>query len=165
MNFIDLFAGAGGLSEGFIRAGYTPIAHVESDKAACYTLRTRTAFHFLKKQKRLDIYERYLKGEINRSELYSQIPSRLLETVINTEISNKNNPKIFDKIAEIQGKQPIDLIIGGPPCQAYSVIGRAVDKDGKIYDQKNYLYKQYARYLIRFTPNVFVFENVKPFSK
>ena len=47
MNFIDLFSGAGGLSEGFIREGFNPIAHVEIDKAACYTLKTRTAYHYL----------------------------------------------------------------------------------------------------------------------
>ena len=46
--FLDLFAGAGGLSEGFIQAGYTPVAHVEMDVAACYTLKTRAAFHWLK---------------------------------------------------------------------------------------------------------------------
>ncbi|MDR0682665.1 MAG: DNA cytosine methyltransferase [Dysgonamonadaceae bacterium] len=51
LNFIDLFAGAGGLSEGFIRAGYMPLAHIEMDKYACYTLKTRAAFHWLKKIK------------------------------------------------------------------------------------------------------------------
>ena len=44
--FIDLFAGAGGLSEGFVRAGFTPLAHIEMDKNACNTLKTRSAFHY-----------------------------------------------------------------------------------------------------------------------
>ena len=48
INFIDLFAGAGGLSEGFIKAGFTPLAHIEMDKYACDTLKTRAAFHYLK---------------------------------------------------------------------------------------------------------------------
>lgn len=61
-NFIDLFAGAGGLSEGFIRAGYNPIAHVEIDNAACFTLRTRAAYHCLKENNQLDIYIKYLIG-------------------------------------------------------------------------------------------------------
>ena len=55
-NFIDLFAGAGGLSEGFIKAGYTPIAHVEMKRDACNTLKTRAAFHYLDANNRLDIY-------------------------------------------------------------------------------------------------------------
>ena len=58
--FIDLFAGAGGLSEGFIRAGFTPIAHIEMDKYACETLKTRAAYHYLKDKNRLDVYKRYL---------------------------------------------------------------------------------------------------------
>ena len=49
-NYLDLFAGAGGLSEGFIRAGYEPVAHVEMDAAACYSLKTRAAYHWLKQQ-------------------------------------------------------------------------------------------------------------------
>ncbi len=52
LNFIDLFAGAGGLSEGFIRAGFSALAHVEMDANACDTLRTRIAFHELKKTKK-----------------------------------------------------------------------------------------------------------------
>ena len=48
MRFIDLFAGCGGLSEGFIQAGYAPVAHVEIDQAACYALKTRMAYYWLK---------------------------------------------------------------------------------------------------------------------
>ena len=53
--FLDLFAGAGGLSEGFLRAGYEAVAHVEMDAAACYTMKTRMAYHWLRKnnQKKL----------------------------------------------------------------------------------------------------------------
>lgn len=59
LNFIDLFAGAGGLSEGFIRAGFNPIAHVEMNKEACDTLRTRAAYHWLKENGKEEIYYDY----------------------------------------------------------------------------------------------------------
>ncbi|HCX57464.1 MAG TPA: DNA (cytosine-5-)-methyltransferase, partial [Sphingobacterium sp.] len=65
LNFIDLFAGAGGLSEGFVRAGFEAIAHVEADKAACFTLKTRVAYHYLRDKGDLAIYQKYLKGQID----------------------------------------------------------------------------------------------------
>ena len=77
MNFIDLFAGAGGLSEGFIRAGFNPVAHVEIDKAACNTLLTRTAYHYLKGQNNIEPYLNYIQNKISRKELYSLIPEKL----------------------------------------------------------------------------------------
>lgn len=61
-NFIDLFAGAGGLSEGFIQAGFNPIAHVEMNSFAAQTLETRSAYYYLKQTGQLDIYYDYLKG-------------------------------------------------------------------------------------------------------
>ena len=60
-NFIDLFAGGGGLSEGFIQEGYEPVAHVESDLAACNTLRTRMAYHSLAASGREDLYADYIR--------------------------------------------------------------------------------------------------------
>jgi DNA (cytosine-5)-methyltransferase 1 len=66
LNYIDLFAGAGGLSEGFIRQGFNPVAHVEMNKLACDTLTTRVAFHYLKAEGKEHFYHQYLKGEISR---------------------------------------------------------------------------------------------------
>ena len=59
LTFIDLFAGAGGLSEGFIQAGFQPIAHVEMNEYAAKTLETRLAYHYLKQKDKLDIYNNY----------------------------------------------------------------------------------------------------------
>ncbi len=160
MNFIDLFAGAGGMSEGFIRAGYEPIAHVEMDEAACYTLKTRAAYHYLKSTNNFDVYKAYLKNEITRIELYRQIPTEILRSVINLSIGGENNPKIHKAIEAQLGSRKVDLIIGGPPCQAYSLVGRARSEDGMKGDHRNYLYVQYAKYLERYQPKMFVFENV-----
>jgi DNA (cytosine-5)-methyltransferase 1 len=158
--FIDLFAGAGGLSEGFIRAGYEPIAHVEMDEAACFTLKTRTAYHYLKSNDKFDVYRSYLKNEITRDQLYIQVPNEILNSVINLQIGGESNSKIH-KLIEIQRNgRAVDLIIGGPPCQAYSLVGRARSKNGMKGDHRNYLYVQYARYLERYKPKIFVFENV-----
>lgn len=77
LKYIDLFAGAGGLSEGFIRAGFHPIAHVEMNKDACDTLKTRAAYHWLKENGKENIYYDYLKCEAkNKEELWEKIPGR-----------------------------------------------------------------------------------------
>lgn len=161
MNFIDLFSGAGGLSEGFINAGFTPIAHVEIDKSASMTLETRLAFHQLKEDKNLDLYHDYLLGNVKRDEfLNKSVDQKQLESVINLGIGGLNNTIIFDKISSLAGSNEIDLIIGGPPCQAYSLVGRARDVKGMKDDPRNYLYKEYAKFLKEYRPKVFVFENV-----
>jgi len=160
LNYIDLFAGAGGLSEGFIRAGFTPIAHVEMDKAACNTLLTRAAYHYLKEVNKLNLYTDYLTGKIKRSELYSELPENLRNSVINSAISKVNNDQIFTQIDEVNKGKKVNLIIGGPPCQAYSLIGRAADKNKMKEDDRNFLYIQYGEFLKRYEPEYFVFENV-----
>jgi len=157
-NYIDLFAGAGGLSEGFVRAGFTPVAHVESDQASCYTLKTRAAYHYCKQTNKESLYYSYLKGEITRKKLYSYIPSQILDSVIHASIGDKNN-YIFEVIDSLISNKKIDLIIGGPPCQAYSYLGRAALKHKKV-DERNTLYVHYGRFLNKYKPKVFVFENV-----
>ena len=76
-NFIDLFAGAGGLSEGFIQAGFNPIAHVEMNAFAAQTLITRSAYYYLKQTDQLDIYYHYLRGDIAREDFLKIIPCLL----------------------------------------------------------------------------------------
>ena len=159
-NFLDLFAGAGGLSEGFIQAGYTPVAHVEMDKAACNTLRTRASYHWLKAGNRLDLYDQYMRGNITRDAFYRQIPEAVLNTILNYEISDETLDEIFDNVDALLNGMDLDLIIGGPPCQAYSVVGRARSDSGMVGDHRNYLYRLYARFLQRYRPRFFVFENV-----
>lgn len=161
LTYIDLFAGAGGLSEGFKRAGFEPVAHVEIMEAAAFTLRTRAAYHHLKENNLSSKYESYLKDYISREELYKGIPSEILDSVINTPIGKETNREIFQRIDNRLGREKeVDLIIGGPPCQAYSVAGRARSANNMKGDPRNYLYVQYAEYLDRYKPKMFVFENV-----
>lgn len=127
-NFIDLFAGAGGLSEGFIQAGFHPVAHVEMNEYAAKTLETRGAYYYLKNSGNLALYGKYLSGDISRDELMKMIPASVTKTVINETLSDETLPAVFktiDGIMEIRGIRKIDVIVGGPPCQAYSLVGRA----------------------------------------
>jgi DNA (cytosine-5)-methyltransferase 1 len=159
-NYLDIFAGAGGLSEGFIRAGYEPVAHIEMDKAACYTLKTRLAYKWLSDHQQTATYTRYLKSKITRQEFYATVPEKLLKSVLNYEISEDNLKEIFHRVDQLLNGEPLDLIVGGPPCQAYSLIGRARDDNGMIGDKRNYLYILYAEFLRKYHPKYFVFENV-----
>ncbi|WP_289137782.1 DNA cytosine methyltransferase [uncultured Brevibacillus sp.] len=163
MNFIDLFAGAGGLSEGFIRQGFEPVAHIEMDVYAAQTLKTRAAYHYLKENGRLDVYHSYLKNQITRDELYNAVDPKVLKTVLNKEISTDSINGIFQIIDEglrNQQTSEVDVLIGGPPCQAYSLVGRARDPYNKEHDPRNYLYHQYVKFLEKYKPKLFVFENV-----
>lgn len=158
--YLDLFAGAGGLSEGFVRAGFEPIAHVEMDVAASYSLKTRMAYHWLKQNNKLNIYTQYLNREIPREEFYGKIPKPVLNSVLNYEISEETLPAIFSEIDAILNGKHLDLIVGGPPCQAYSLAGRSRSESKMIGDKRSYLYKLYAEFLRRYEPEYFVFENV-----
>ena len=157
---VDLFAGAGGLSEGFIREGFQAIAHVEMDKDACDTLKTRLAYHYLSQNNKLSIYKAYLKNEIPREVLWGNIPGPIMESVINEEITGETISGIFNNIDKQSDGHKVDLIIGGPPCQAYSLVGRSRDPNRMKGDKRNFLFRYYAEFLIKYKPKYFVFENV-----
>jgi DNA (cytosine-5)-methyltransferase 1 len=161
LNFIDLFSGAGGLSEGFTNAGYAPIAHVEMDKYACNTLKTRACYHYLHNMNQSEIYKKYLRGEITREQLYKFVPEIITDSVINVTMSESTMELIYQRIDSImkrKGQTRVSLIIGGPPCQAYSLAGRA--RKCMKNDPRNELYKLYCKVLVKYDPEMFVFENV-----
>ena len=159
--YIDLFAGAGGLSEGFHTCGFRAVAHVEMNPHACNTLKTRACYWWLKEHDQLSIYQEYLRGSISRDQLYDSVPGSVLKTVICREMSHETMPDILsqiDELVKISGKEDVDLIIGGPPCQAYSLVGRG--RKNMSNDPRNHLYQQYLSVLDRYQPKMFVFENV-----
>lgn len=162
LNLIDLFSGAGGLTEGFLNHDeFNILGHVEKDYSASLTLKVREAFHYLKKNNKLNIYRDYLNNNIDLKTLFSYVPESIIDKVLNEEISQYTLSKIFKELDQkIQGRK-VHGIIGGPPCQAYSTIGRAINIKKKETDERIYLYKFYIKFLRKYSPDFFIFENVK----
>lgn len=163
MFILDLFSGAGGLAEGFWEAGFIPVAHIEMDKDATDTLRTRLAYHHLKEKNKQSLYWEYLRNRCSREDLYLSLPEYLKDTVINEMLSESTLDEVYRKIDRNMSQlncTEIDVLIGGPPCQTFSVISRSSKKYQDTNDQRNYLYRIYAKILGHFKPKFFVFENV-----
>jgi len=166
-NVLDLFSGAGGLTEGFIQADFNFIAHVEMNPDAAKSLQTRILFHQLRESGHLDIYRKYMKNYA-APEARSQFLLDCIEhgiddnSVINREITFENRDEIAETIQSRLNKinGHIDIIIGGPPCQAYSMMRRWEQIQKDYQDPKGFLYQQYLYFLNKFHPRVFVFENV-----
>lgn len=180
MNVIDLFSGAGGLTEGFVREGFKVVAHVEKEKWACETLKTRIMFHYLKGRNDLPTYFDYLRNSRDCLKIdeerriildkYPELEERVNIEVINEffgspkyedgAYSTKSMIKRIERSLNYNNTEAVDLILGGPPCQAYSFIGRGRMKDAVNNDHRNYLFRYYRDIVNYFRPKIFVFENV-----
>jgi DNA (cytosine-5)-methyltransferase 1 len=158
--YIDLFAGAGGLSEGFVQSGYEPLAHVEQDAYACASLRTRLAYYHLVETGQQSVYVDYLRNRLSSTEFLSRIPRKILDSVVNKQITRSTLSEVFQAIDKVREHRPVDIIIGGPPCQAYSMPGIVANSKNMRWDSRKFLYKFYAEFLRRYKPKAFVFENV-----
>lgn len=145
IKIIDLFAGCGGLTEGFMQTGkYTEVAAVEWLVPQVKTLRNRMKT----KWNELDADDRVMHFDIQREdELFS-----------GWDDSEFGTGRGLDYFVDEAGG--IDIIIGGPPCQAYSVAGRVRDENGMRDDYRNYLFEHYLNVVNRYKPKFFVFENV-----
>lgn len=116
MKIVDLFAGVGGMSEGFKMAGNQILFAVEFDK---------------------DIADAYSKNHIG-TDMYSE------------DICKLDAADLHEKYGSV------DIIVGGPPCQGFSQKGKRLSLD----DPRNFLFKQFVRFVKEFAPKYFVIENV-----
>lgn len=155
--FIDLFAGCGGLSEGFLQTGnFESLAHIEWETPMVNTLRNRlvkkwglTSDEALKHVIKFDVQK--------TDELFCGNWSQ--ESIKNYK--NENHSDIVQNgLDGLIQDQPVDLIIGGPPCQAYSLCGRAQDPNSMKNDYRNFLFESFVKIVEHYQPKLFVFENV-----
>jgi DNA (cytosine-5)-methyltransferase 1 len=173
---VDLFAGPGGLAEGFSsirnKDGSRPFRialSVEKEDSAFETLRLRSFLRQFNGSLPVQYY-RFLNGEISEPDWSSLFPDEweraCLETLKLELGSRGTNFQIDARLAQITESHKDNVIlIGGPPCQAYSLVGRARNRGTEGYDaskdNRHFLYKEYIRILQKLMPAAFVMENVK----
>jgi len=169
-NVLDLFSGAGGLTEGFCQLGiFNMISHVDMNGDASKTLQTRMLYYALQEKGEYNVYREYMAdfGKLGSRDVFIKKCQSLGigdMGVINDTISRENRDGLAGKIKDdmkLAGVKKIDLIIGGPPCQAYSMLGRWKQiQDETLSDPRLYLYQHYLHYLHKFHPRMCIFENV-----
>ena len=155
--FIDLFAGCGGLSEGFLASGkFEALAHVEWEKPMVNTLRHRLSTKWGHTEE--EAKKSVVLFDIQRTK--ELIHGNWSEDSI-SKYGASNHPDVISKgLKGLVGRKTVDLVIGGPPCQAYSIHGRATDKNSMQDDYRNYLFESFVEVVKAFKPEIFVFENV-----
>lgn len=154
--FIDLFAGCGGLSEGFMESGhFRGLAHIEWELPMVQTLRNR----LVKKWQESDeqAQNRVILFDIQRTdELLNGNWSKESKDLY----AKYNSLEAQKGLKQLINGESVDLIIGGPPCQAYSIHGRATNKNSMQDDYRNYLFESFVKVVEDIKPEAFIFENV-----
>ena len=172
---IDLFAGPGGLGEGFVsrvdRDGkrvFKIALSIEMNEAARTTLRLRSFFRQFDGLRVPDEYYELLEGKLTLAELYEKFPKQAAASdreAWQAELGNTSTAEIDQRIKTAIQATPQWVLIGGPPCQAYSMAGRSrvinVNREKYEKDRRHFLYQEYLRILRVHRPPIFVMENVK----
>lgn len=176
IKIIDLFAGPGGLGEGF--SAYTPdgehfpykiVVSIEKEASAHATLTLRAFYRQFERGAAPTQYYDFLRGQFGKDpeELYKLFPIEAGKAKKEARCLTlgEQNAEIYAAIDDEISKGELCVVIGGPPCQAYSLVGRARRSGESEYnaekDSRNFLYKEYLKILARYKPIVFVMENVK----
>ena len=172
---IDLFAGPGGLGEGFSaldraegRAAFQIKLSIEKDATAHQTLELRAFFRQFAHGDAPEDYYEHLRGRLSRRELFDAWPAaadNARREAWHAELGQTSRDEVRRRIHAELGNETGWVLIGGPPCQAYSTVGRSRNKGREGYDPqadpRQYLYVEYLQILADHRPAVFVMENVK----
>lgn len=169
---VDLFAGPGGLGEGFStlerepsRTVFDCIAAIEKDHFAYQTLLLRHFLRALGPEGGRDDYHLYLKGEISRNALYSKYPAEWTaasKSAVHMSLGPQSHAAVQKLINQRLGARGRWALVGGPPCQAYSLVGRSRMMGNPEFhqDERHFLYREYLKIIADHRPPVFVMENV-----
>lgn len=137
---------------------------IEMDLNAHTTLALRSFFRQFPRGSAPEAYYERLRGEITTTELFADYPrqaARARAAAWLAELGKVLTGELHERIRQAVGGSPQWVLCGGPPCQAYSVVGRSrrggIDDD----DKRVYLYREYLRILAEHEPSVFIMENVK----
>ncbi len=174
---IDLFAGPGGLGEGFSSIvgadgarRFNVKVSIEKDEIAHRTLSLRALFRSFPEGKAPDCYYDYVQGKITREQLFAhpevaEQGKLALEEARCGELGKTPHQTVDGWIRKAVGAASEWALIGGPPCQAYSLAGRSRLRPGNAEafesDKRHFLYTEYLRIIKLFSPSVFIMENVK----
>ena len=173
ISVVDLFAGPGGLGEGFATltddAGnrhFSNALSIENDEFAYRTLRLRHFFRSFEETEVPKEYYKYIKGEIPFNTLSNKFRSHFEKAEKHTlklTLCEKNHSRIKQIIKSGLGGRNNWVLVGGPPCQAYSLVGRSRMKGIQDFenDERHFLYREYLKIISDHWPPVFVMENVK----
>lgn len=173
---VDIFAGPGGLGEGF--SSFSPqgradhpfniVLSAEKEATAHKTLTLRAFYRrFGTPEQVPEEYYRIVRGEIEPADLKGNLATEwkaASHEALLLELGPES-PRLHTEIDSRVGKNEPWVLIGGPPCQAYSLVGRARNKGNREYiaenDHRHFLYREYLQILSKFAPPVFIMENVK----
>ena len=175
LNFpvVDLFAGPGGLGEGFTTLknhdgsrAFDSVASIERDEFAHQTLHLR---HFVRAfpegQLPKEYYE-YLPGNLTKKSLYQSFPiqkNHADQSALKISLGDEDADTVHQRISDRLKGAKLWALVGGPTCQAYSLVGRSRMKNDPSFaeDKRHFLYKEYLSIIAKHSPPVFVMENVK----
>ena len=170
---VDLFAGPGGLGEGFcsmrcpsdsVRYAFRTAISIEREKYAHATLKLRHFYREFSPEEIPDEYYDYLAGNISREEMFEARPeeaSAADKSAWKCTLGEESHYEVRERVASCISGHDKWALVGGPPCQVYSLVGRSRKKPDLESDPRHLLYKEYLRIIADHKPPVFVMENVK----